>query len=140
YPYCSKYEGSSSGPVTDYSTILRLSEQFLIRAEARAKQGKLSGLNSAETDMNIIRNRAGLGDISFASEAEFMSALQRERLSELFCEWGHRWLDLKRWGRADAVLAPIKGPGWQPTDVLYPIPEYQRLNSPEVSQNPGYPN
>ncbi|MBO9573328.1 MAG: RagB/SusD family nutrient uptake outer membrane protein, partial [Chitinophagaceae bacterium] len=45
---------------TEYTMVLRLAEQYLIRAEARARQNKLVGENSAEADINAIRLRAGL--------------------------------------------------------------------------------
>lgn len=126
-----------SVPPLDYSTIMRLSEQYLIRAEARAKLGKLKGTNSAESDVNIIRNRAGLGNTGANSQSDFLLAIENERKWELFGEWGHRWFDLKRTNRASTVLKPIKGGHWSDTDMLYPIPESQILNS-EITQNPGY--
>jgi hypothetical protein len=56
---------------------------------------------------------------------------------ELFCELGHRWFDLHRTNRADAVLAPLKA-NWQSTDVLYPIPQTARDANANLSQNDGY--
>jgi hypothetical protein len=67
-----------------------------------------------------------------------LEALQTERRLELFAEWGHRWLDLKRTAKANLILSPIKGSNWQTTDQLYPIPEYDLLKNPKLSQNPGY--
>jgi starch-binding outer membrane protein, SusD/RagB family len=132
-----KYNTANDLPPLEYSTVLRLAEQFLIRAEARAKQNKLVGANSAESDINIIRTRAMLLPTTATTQAQLLLAIEEERNHELFCEWGHRWLDLKRTNRANAILAPLKGSTWQATDVLYPIPQYQILNSTLV-QNPGY--
>src|SRR5690606_19029112 len=42
----------------EYSVVLRLAEQYLIRAEARARQGELT---NAISDLNVIRSRAGIG-------------------------------------------------------------------------------
>jgi hypothetical protein len=53
-------------------------------------------------------------------------------------EWGHRWLDLKRWQLCDAVLGPIKAPSWQTTDKLYPILQTELDANPFLKQNPGY--
>jgi hypothetical protein len=50
-------DGSSSGNITEYSMVLRLAEQYLIRAEARAMQGNLPG---AISDLDKLRNRANL--------------------------------------------------------------------------------
>lgn len=131
-----KYRDFSTPPL-DFSTVLRLAEQYLIRSEARAKQGKITGNNSAESDINVIRNRAGLGNTIANTQADMLLAVELERRSELFTEWGHRWFDLKRTGRAAAVLNPIK-PNWQAYKELFPIPEEQLINNPNISQNPGY--
>lgn len=133
FPY--KYKVDYSSSLTEYAMILRLAEQYLIRAEARAQQNNISG---AQADLNVIRNRAGLVNTTANDKALLLLAIENERRSELFTEWGHRWLDLKRTNRADAVLGPLKGSNWQSTDVLYPIPESERLVNPNLTQNPGY--
>jgi starch-binding outer membrane protein, SusD/RagB family len=120
-------------PTTEYSTILRLAEVYLIRAEARAQLGKLS---EAQEDLNAIRTRAHLGNTAAADKESLLEAIGHERRLELFTEWGHRWLDLKRSGKIDEVLSAIK-PQWKSSAALFPIPEQQLLNSP-VAQNPGY--
>jgi len=55
------------------------------------------------------------------SKENALLAVEQERKVELFSEWGHRWFDLKRTGRANSVLGIIK-PLWQSTDILYPLP------------------
>jgi len=139
YPYkykTGRAQAVPNGSITEYYTMLRLAELYLIRAEARARQNNLSG---AISDLNIIRNRASLPNLaSSLSQAQVMSAIEQERRIELFAEWGHRWLDLKRTGRADAVLGPIKGSNWQVTDQLYPIPLSEIKTDPNLIQNPGY--
>jgi starch-binding outer membrane protein, SusD/RagB family len=122
-----------STPPLDYSTILRLSEQYLIRAEARAKQDELA---EAMVDVNVIRERAGLPELNLSSQSDILDAISRERRFEFFTEWGHRWFDLKRTGKANEVLSPIK-PDWNSEDLLFPIPEIQIINNPEITQNPG---
>lgn len=126
----------TSGPYTEYYMVLRLAEQYLIRAEARLMQNKPI---DAIDDLNIIRNRAGLEELdSQIPSNEIVKALVKERQRELFAEWGHRWFDLKRWSMADAVLGPLKKSNWQPTDVLYPIPFTELVNAPNIEQNEGY--
>lgn len=116
------------------SIILRLSEQYLIRAEARAKQGDLIG---AKEDLNIIRQRAGLSNTIAATAEEILNAILQERRLELFTELGHRFLDLKRLGQLDAVLGTK--PGWSSTDQLWPLPQVEMDANPFlVPQNPGY--
>lgn len=137
--FASKYKiwNSMEFPILEYSMVLRLAEQYFIRAEARAHQGDISG---AIEDLNIIRNRAGLETISeidpTITKEEMLDEIFIERRKELFSEWGHRWLDLKRTGRAQEVLG--ENPLWEATDVLYPIPAAERIKNPNLTQNPGY--
>ncbi|NOT73427.1 MAG: RagB/SusD family nutrient uptake outer membrane protein [Cyclobacteriaceae bacterium] len=126
-------------PVTEYSMVLRLAEQYLIRSEARARQGKLP---ESMSDLDVIRSRAGLPSIQTKIPVPTMDnlllAIEQERRVEFFSEWGHRWLDLKRWDRANAVLQPVK-PGWALTDLLYPIPQTELAANPNLNpQNSGY--
>jgi hypothetical protein len=134
YPYKYKlgYDGLST-PIENY-VVFRLSEQYLIRAEARAQEGNL---NAAITDLNLIRNRAGLPNTIFTDQTSLLSAIQHERQVELFCEWGNRWFDLKRTGKATEVLSLIK-PAWQANDTLYPIPQTELNSNPFLTQNSGY--
>ncbi|MHA7944926.1 RagB/SusD family nutrient uptake outer membrane protein [Formosa sp. 3Alg 14/1] len=119
----------------EYSILFRLSEQYLIRAESRAKLGDVSG---AQLDLNTIRNRAGLGNTSASNKEGLLNALLHERQVELFTEFGHRWFDLKRLGLVEKILQPIK-PNWKSTDVLLPIPESELEKNPNLKpQNLGY--
>lgn len=120
-------------PPDDYSTVLRLAEQYLIRAEARVQ---LNNLPEAIADINVIRNRAGLVNTISTTQADLLNDVMRERRLELFAEWGHRWFDLKRTGQADVVLGLAK-PEWNTEDVLYPIPEIQLISNPGMTQNPN---
>jgi hypothetical protein len=133
YPY--KYKlFSSPAPPQEYNVVLRLAEQYLIRAEALAK---LDRVGEAVIDINSIRSRAGLPILpTTISTDECLQRIEQERRIELFGEWGHRWLDLKRTNRADAVLS-AKG-NWQPQDHLYPIPLSELELAPNLEQNAGY--
>ena len=133
YKYPSQTTAAAAG-VTEYPVILRLAEQYLIRAEARAKQENTTG---ALADMNVIRARAGLGASTTTDKATLLLEIEKERRMELFCELGHRWFDLQRTNRADAILAPLKA-NWQSTDILYPIPQTARDANVNLSQNDGY--
>lgn len=133
YPFKYKVYGNSA-PQTEYYIVFRLAEQYLVRAEARAQQNNVAG---AVADLNIIRNRAGLSGTTANDQSSLLAAIEQERRVELMFEWGHRWFDLKRTGRADAVLGALK-PTWQPTDALWPIPVSQLNANPALSQNPGY--
>ncbi|MBC9795126.1 RagB/SusD family nutrient uptake outer membrane protein [Sinomicrobium weinanense] len=133
YPFKYKVHDVQAPP-TEYSMVLRLAEQYLIRAEARAGQGNITG---ALEDINMIRNRAGLEDIMVNTQEEVLDAIMHERRVELFAEAGHRWLDLKRTGKIDEVLSSIKT-DWNPTNALYPIPQKERESNPNLTQNEGY--
>jgi len=126
----------ASGTGNEYNVMLRLAEQYLIRAEARAQLNNLSG---AKADLDVVRLRAGLGGISATlTQAQTLAAVEQERKVEFFGEWGHRWFDLKRTNRADAVLGVLRPATWKSTSVLYPIPDAQRLINNNLTQNLGY--
>jgi len=140
YYYSYKYKVNIVGsPVTEYEMVMRLGEQYLIRAEAEAN-GAGNGFSAAIADLNIIRNRAGLPN-STATPATLLTAILHERQVELFTEWGHRWLDLKRTGTADAIMSVVtqqKGGVWNASKQLYPIPLYELQHDPNLLQNQGY--
>lgn len=138
YYFPHKYKVYSAASATEYATVLRVAEQYLIRAEARAHQDKIT---EAIADLDIIRNRAGLSSVmdgqAVMTKEDLLLLIERERRFEFFAEWGHRWFDLKRSGRIGDALSAIKQ-DWQETDKLYPIPHTERLANPLLTQNPGY--
>ena len=137
YRFNSTAAGTAAGQL-EYPTVLRLAEQYLVRAEARARQNNLAG---ALQDLNMLRQRAGLTLLTAtttATQAAVLLAVEAERQHELFGEMGHRWLDLKRTNRATPVLGALKPATWQPTDVLYPVPQAAIDANPNLTQNPGY--
>lgn len=127
-------EYQSAGESLEYSIIFRLSEQYLIRAEARAQTGNLEG---AKEDIDYIRANAGLPPTTQAGLQGLLDAVLAERRSELFTEFGHRFFDLRRLGLLDTTLGAVK-PGWQSTDRLLPLPENELLLNASLTQNPGY--
>lgn len=130
-----KYKKDIATPSSvENSIILRLAEQYLIRAEARAKQGELIG---AKEDLDVIRQRAGLSNTSAVTTDQVLNAILQERRLELFTELGHRFLDLKRLELLDSVLGTK--PGWSTNDKLWPLPQAEMDTNPFlVPQNPGY--
>ena len=135
YTYPAKYKSLATGANAEYYTILRLAEQYLIRAEARAEQNNVTG---AQADISAIRNRAGLAGTTASNQTSLLAAVAQERRVELNCEWGHRWFDLKRTGTVDAVIGALKPATWKPTAALYPIPSSELLLDANLVQNPGY--
>jgi len=134
HPY--KYKENFDTSVSkEYTVVLRLSEQFLIRSEARVMQGDLIG---AKEDLNKIRKRAGLPDTLALTQSEILDAILEERRHELFTEYGHRFFDLKRNGKLNFALGNIKA-GWNTTDQVFPIPEAEINANPNLKpQNQGY--
>jgi hypothetical protein len=143
YPY--KYKSATYGdPVTEYKMMLRLGEQYLIRAEARARQNDLTG---AINDLDNIRARSGLtllqNTSAGISQESLIDTLIHERQVELFAEMGQRWLDLKRTAEVDKVMkvvAPLKSNGsvWQSFQQWYPIPLGEIQKDPNLQQTDGY--
>jgi hypothetical protein len=122
----------------DNIQVLRLAEMYLIRAEARAQQDNISGGNSAAADINVVRQRAGVPLIEGLSKNQVLLAIENERRMEL-CFEGHRWYDLVRTGRAQAVMDEFTS-NWTSKDELWPIPLREIINNPALqnAQNPGY--
>ena len=134
HPYKYK-EYNATASSKEYTILLRLAEQYLIRAEARAMQGDLIG---AKEDLNKVRQRAGLSETHAQTQLEIIEAVLTERKWELFTESGHRFFDLKRNGRLDSTLFSVKK-GWKSTNRLFPIPQSELSINPNLRpQNPGY--
>jgi len=153
YYYSYKYKILTSSdpqtPVTEYSTIFRLGEQYLIRAESRIQQSKIS---EGIKDLNLLRDRATdktSGAVHLAklsesiSQSDALKAIMHERQIELFSEWGHRWLDLKRTQHVDEVMKnvvpeKIAGGSWKSYQQWFPLPIYDLQYNPKLLQNTGY--
>lgn len=119
-------------------TVFRLAEMYLIRGEARAQQGNVTGPGSAQEDINVLRDRANAPLIGGTSQSQMLLLIEKERVYELAYE-GHRWYDLVRTGRANDVMSAFS-PNWNDTEELWPIPQRELLNNPALAgqQNPGY--
>jgi hypothetical protein len=137
WAFPAKYK-AGAGAVTEYYIVFRLTEQYMIRSEARAHQGG-NKLQPAIDDLNIVRSRAGLPASNATDQPSLIVALEKERQVEFFAEWGHRWLDLKRTNRAQTVLSPLSpSKTWKPGSELYPIPDIEISNNPKLVQNGAY--
>jgi hypothetical protein len=116
-------------PATDPAFVLRIAEQYLIRAEARAQQSNLEG---ALADLDAVRDRAGLTGSSATTEEALLLAIENERRLEFAFE-PHRWYDLVRTGRAAAVLGVT-----DERRYLMPIPAIELSTDNALEPNPGY--
>lgn len=126
---------SSDGKYKDNSALLiRISEMYLIRAEAL---GRATGL----ADLNTIRTNRGLaaltaGDVP--NDVTYAQAVADERRAELNFE-GHRYFDLARTGQITNVLQPLTSTTISVANSCFPIPlrEIDAANG-TVVQSPGY--
>lgn len=138
FPY--KYKNRATPTNSDdyeYQSWFRLTEDYLIRAEALAHQGNLE---KAVEDINKIRNRAGLSDLdaTVMSQNDVLDAVLEERHKEFFCEMGHRFFDLRRTGKIDEVLGACDWKQWEHFRQWLPIPKTEILNNINLTQNDGY--
>jgi len=147
---------SDGGPVSDVAKtfsdvdfpVFRLSEMYLIYAEATLRGGATSGgnLTTAKDYINKIRERAygsaTQGQIN-ASDLTLQFILD-ERGRELYWE-GHRRTDLIRYGllTTGTYVWPWKGGVASGTAVdskynLFSIPASNLVANTNLTQNPGY--
>ncbi|MDF2187956.1 RagB/SusD family nutrient uptake outer membrane protein [Paraflavitalea sp. CAU 1676] len=125
---------NASATSTDPSYVIRIAELYLIRAEARAQQGKLTGTDGAIADLNAVRARAGVAGTAATTKDEVLLAIEEENGIEFAFE-AHRWFDLVRTERAGAVLGLTNRNFW-----LFPLPFADVLSDPDLEgkNNPGY--
>lgn len=106
--------------------IVRLAEMYLTRAEANFREATAVGADPLD-DINIIRNRVGLPDLGALTIDDILN----ERLLELAFE-GHLIHDLKRTQRSVGSLP------YNANELVFPIPNRERIINPGLTQNPGY--
>lgn len=130
---CTKFLGKSGVIYMDNVPVIRLSELFLIRAEALARSNK--DLPTALADVNRIRTRAGLTALTNPTQAQLITEVALQRRLELAFE-GHRWFDLKRLGQ-DVVKSTGNLP-YGDFRILAPLPLSEIQANNKMVQNAGY--
>lgn len=113
--------------------VLRYAEVLLIKAEALAQLGNLE---NALVSLNKVRERVELSPVSGLSKNELIQKIWDERRLELAFEHD-RWFDLIRTRQAPEAMA-IHGKDFQEKHWLFPIPENQIIQTPSITQNPGW--
>ncbi len=143
---CMKYYDLSSLVPDEqfyHITVLRGSEMYLIRAEARCKQ---NNLEDAAADLQKIQARAlGLSEssieISYNTADDLMELIKEERRKEFFAE-GHRFFDLARWGddivRPDDTNSAMKRLEYPDYRYALPITRVEMDANSAMVQNEGY--
>lgn len=123
-----KWRGQGGTPFRENIPILRLSEAYLIAAEAL-------GAGAGDTFINAFRAQRGIATPVTAT----IDNVLREKRIEYMAE-GHRWFDLKRHGRdipkpADAATNTLPYGDFK---ILPRIPQSEINLSDNLVQNPGY--
>lgn len=133
--HSNKYrQRGATTPSQEYSVVLRLEEQYLIAAEAAAN---MQDWSAADDYLNAVRLRAGLSPVALNDLASAEKKILHERRVEFFCEFGHRFYDLKRLSQLE-MISKVK-PAWSSHMELLPLPENEIfLNSNLLPQNTGY--
>lgn len=141
-----KYAGTTYGTPGELladAKVFRTGEMYLIRAEAKAETGDLTG---AAADLNALRAAriSNYTNETFATKADLIDAIMNERFKELPYE-GHRFFDAKRRNlpitrlAVDAQGTALSLPAGN-FRFLLPIPNSEIQANPLMVQNPGYTN
>jgi tetratricopeptide (TPR) repeat protein len=128
-----KTDGSSS------IFVLRLAEQYLIRAEARLKKST-PDVNGAIDDINTIKDRATvalLAKPTTLTNEQLLLVIEDERRYELAFE-GHRYFDIIRTGRAPQVFGPHEPRYLDAKFWVHPFPYSVVTSDPDLEQNEAY--
>ena len=135
---------TGSGMPNDFP-FFRLSEMYLIRAEAQNELGQTA---NALASLNAVHNlRNPTNPVTAATQAQIRDAILKERLLE-FAGEGKRRTDMIRHGKfttwTEASLNGVCGPtgvcgaARNSRIVLYPVPVPQLGSNPLLTQNAGY--
>lgn len=132
--FVEKY-GSRDSEIDANAIIIKLSEIYLIRAEALAAKNQ-ADLTAALSDLNVVRTRALPSKPILPADVPdfdtFVNILLSERARELGFE-GHRWFDVIRLNKAQTIL------GIDTFRNVYPIPQNEiTVSKGMIEQNPGY--
>jgi hypothetical protein len=127
----------------DYDTnpadfpVLRYADVLLMEAEAL---NELNQTTAAEAPLNLVRERAGLPDVTGLSKDDMRAKILHERRMELAFE-GDRWFDLIRLNNGQYGLDFLHSIGKvnaTSKHLLLPIPQKERDANVNLTQNPGY--
>ena len=133
-----KFPGIAGADAVNNIPVFRVSEMYLIMAEAAAQSGDVSGarkelLNTAKRNPAIRTE----DDLPGTKEA-LLAFIAEERQRELF-EEGHRWYDARRTGEKIEV-ADGKYKNFNVRSFVFPIPAGEINAGFGTQQNPNWVN
>jgi hypothetical protein len=133
--YSSNKWRGAKGQFLENLPILRASELYLIRAEARFKTGNFAG---ARADLDALRSKRNLGPVAsdLAGNDLFEKILQEKRVE--FALEGHRFFDLKRNGLDIRKHRNLPVVPYADYRVLTNLPLGELQLNYKLEQNPGY--
>jgi hypothetical protein len=106
--------------------VIRLAEIYLTRAEANFRNNTTVGATPL-VDVNLIRKRAGLEDLTAVS----LEAILKERAAELAFE-GNNLFESQRLKKSIGTIA------WNSPTLILPIPQREMDVNKQLVQNEGY--
>lgn len=135
-----------SGGYTDIDIVLfRYADVYLSLAEGLCQRPGASAadLQEAIDNVNIVRGRAGLPNLSYGDYTDpdkLLDAILMERWHEFWCENGQYRSDLIRYHRLIPLVKAVnQSPYAEDYKELYPLPlEVITDGKGQVKQNPGY--
>lgn len=138
-------EGSDGFFINDFKSM-RISEMYLIRAEAYAMQSQFGPAAADVQAIRTIRNSPVVGT-SYGSIVDAISDIKDERRIELALE-GHRFSDIARYRNILGIGVerdPRDCPGGTPCSIaindrrfILPLPFAELNGNPNIQQAPGY--
>lgn len=98
------YQGNRYESVSSPIAMIRNEELILIYAEANVQVGGAVNLVNAVDAINIVRNTWDLSDYGGGvNQSELIDELLLQRRYSLWAEFGHRWIDMRRYDRLDEI-------------------------------------
>ena len=130
YYFTKKFQGNAG------TSFIRLSEMYLIRAEANAR---LNLLEDALTDLNTIRTRANLPILT--DDSNILNDIFMERRKELAFE-GHLLFDSVRFkkgiDRNSGCISTVCSLAYPSSKFILPIPQSSTQLNENITQNEDY--
>ncbi|WP_439648025.1 RagB/SusD family nutrient uptake outer membrane protein [Belliella calami] len=132
---CIKFLSKAGFVYGDNVPVIRKSEMHLIRAEANYHLGNVG---AALTELNDFKELRGLDAVTLTGEA-VLEEILLERFKEFAFE-GHRFFDLKRYGRGlvKTYLGPNNNVPFDDFRIIPQIPQREVDGNPNLNQNRGY--